>query len=303
MSNFGFISIKSQIGVEIRRYTLFREDCESFGNFYKKIELYHHLKEIPFVIFYRDSEDFLLPINNKENLAKAINSSKHIILHNVICNNNRPVSIRRRFLKIFIEKKGIFLDYYNGNLPSKCKKSQHFKGFSNLIMAPNDQGIKPSISMPEDFRQVSSIIDADILPATRRRVVLKRGGSDKPLGFYIRDGTYYRMNPQGNIEKNYGVFISRLVPGGLAESTNLLAENDEILEVNGIEVGKNKSLDQVRDMMVANSSNLIITTRPAKHNTNYNKMCNRSNFNGRGRLPSTQSNGELMEDSIKHYMS
>lgn len=58
-----------------------------------------------------------------------------------------------------------------------------------------------------------------------------------------------------------GIFISRLVPGGLAESTGLLAVNDEVLEVNGIEVA-GKSLDQVTDMMVANSSNLIITVKP-----------------------------------------
>lgn len=41
-----------------------------------------------------------------------------------------------------------------------------------------------------------------------------------------------------------GVFISRLVRGGLAESTGLLGVNDEILEVNGIDVA-GKSLDQV----------------------------------------------------------
>lgn len=48
------------------------------------------------------------------------------------------------------------------------------------------------------------------------------------------------------------------MPGGLAESTGLLAVNDEVIEVNGIEVA-GKTLDQVTDMMVANSSNLIIT--------------------------------------------
>jgi len=37
-----------------------------------------------------------------------------------------------------------------------------------------------------------------------------------------------------------------------------------VLEVNGIEVA-GKSLDQVTDMMVANSSNLIVTVRPANH--------------------------------------
>ena len=64
------------------------------------------------------------------------------------------------------------------------------------------------------------------------------------------------------MEKVPGVFISRLVPGGIAEGTGLVAINDEILEVNGIEVF-GKTLDQVTDMMIANSSNLIITIRPA----------------------------------------
>lgn len=73
-------------------------------------------------------------------------------------------------------------------------------------------------------------------------------GSDKPLGFYIKDGESYRVLPPsagGGIEKVPGVFISRLVPGGLAESTGLLAVNDEVLEVNGIEVA-GKTLDQVK---------------------------------------------------------
>lgn len=60
---------------------------------------------------------------------------------------------------------------------------------------------------------------------------------------YFRDGTSFRVTPNG-LEKHPGIFISRLVPGGLAESTGLLAVNDEVLEVNGIEV-VNKTLDQV----------------------------------------------------------
>ena len=43
---------------------------------------------------------------------------------------------------------------------------------------------------------------------------------------------------------NNHFLLCRLVPGGLAESTGLLAVNDEVLEVNGIEVA-GKSLDQV----------------------------------------------------------
>ncbi len=118
-----------------------------------------------------------------------------------------------------------------------------------------------AIGAPVDFRVVSSIVDADLLPDTVRRVKLLKHSSDRPLGFYIRDGTSVRVTPYG-LEKVPGIFISRLVPGGLAEGTGLLAVNDEILEVNGIEV-IGKSLDQVTDMMVANSQNLIITVKPA----------------------------------------
>lgn len=304
MLNFDTISIKSKIGVEFRRYALKREDVQSFDSFYKQIESYHQLSAIPFVIFYTDPEDFLLPINNDDNLAKAISSAKYIILNNnnnttstnynnKSSNNNNnnqnhnshlhhhhhqnsnnqhhhtqpnwpPSLIRRPFLKLFIEKKGTFIDYHNGS--GKYKKNQPFKGFSNLILPSNDQGLRPSIGMPEDFRQVSSIIDVDIVPETCRRVRIVKHGSDRPLGFYIRDGTYKRMNAQGQMELVTGIFISRLVPGGLAESTGLLAVNDEVLEVNGIQVTHGKTLDQVTDMMVANSSNLIITIRPGKLN-------------------------------------
>lgn len=299
MLNFSSLSIKSKFGVEFRRYALKREDAQSFDSFYKQIENYHHLSAIPFLIFYTDPEDFLLPINNDDNLAKAISTAKHITLYdhnfhhtNSTNNNNNnsskngldggtrnnihhrqphiqghPVILRRPFLKLFIEKKGIYLDYYNGNLSGKYKKNQPFKGISSLILPSHDQNHqRPSIGMPEDFRQVSSIIDVDIVPETCRRVRIVKHGSDRPLGFYIRDGTYKRMNAQGQMELVTGIFISRLVPGGLAESTGLLAVNDEVLEVNGIQVTHGKTLDQVTDMMVANSSNLIITIRPGKLN-------------------------------------
>lgn len=297
MLDFDAISIKSKIGVEFRRYSLSKDDVSSFETFHKKIESFHQLSAIPFVVFYTDPEDFLLPINNNENLAKAVSSAKHITLNNIrttnSCNNNnnnsnnnnissnesnnitsnsiinnqqQPKFIRRPYLKLFIEKKGIFLDYYNGNLGGKYRKNQTFKGFSNLLPSSHDQSLRPSISMPEDFRQVSSIIDVDIVPETCRRVRIVKHGSDRPLGFYIRDGTYKRMNDQGQMELVTGIFISRLVPGGLAESTGLLAVNDEVLEVNGIQVTQGKTLDQVTDMMVANSSNLIITIRPGKSN-------------------------------------
>lgn len=106
----------------------------------------------------------------------------------------------------------------------------------------DDSSYKHFITL-ERMQQVSQIIDVDIVPETCRRVRLLKHGSDKPLGFYIRDGTSVKVTANG-IEKQPGIFISRLVPGGLAESTGLLAVNDEVLEVNGIEV-HGKTLDQV----------------------------------------------------------
>merc|ERR1712141_975387 len=140
-------------------------------------------------------------------------------------------------------------------------------GLLNSMLHGTPKQGKPgiSISQPSEFRQVSQIIDVDVVPETCRRVRLLKHGSDKPLGFYIRDGTSVRVTPAG-LEKVPGIFISRLLAGGLAESTGLLAVNDEVLEVNGIEVA-GKSLDRVTDMMVANSSNLIVTVKPANQRT------------------------------------
>ena len=153
---------------------------------------------------------------------------------------------------------GESIDYLNN-----YGKKKNFLGniLPSSVSSSSSAKNRLAISAPEDFRQVSSIIDVDIVPDTCRRVRLVKHGSDKPLGFYIRDGSSFRITEHG-FEKVPGIFISRLVPGGLAESTGLLAVNDEVLEVNGIEVN-GKSLDQVTDMMVANSSNLIITIRPA----------------------------------------
>ena len=44
---------------------------------------------------------------------------------------------------------------------------------------------------------MSAIIDVDLVPETHRRVKLMKVGSDKPLGFYIRDGQSVRVTPQG----------------------------------------------------------------------------------------------------------
>jgi len=231
------------------------------------VETFHKLSTLPFSVYYVDPiQGDLLPINNDDNLAKAITCSKSL-LRLVIQRKGKQIY---RYLIVFFffcfsSHSFIFIfsktkidkhfedDYFSG------KKKNNF--LNNLIPSSSVNKIRPQIGLPQDFREVSSIIDVDVVPETCRRVKLVKHGSDKPLGFYIRDGTSVRVLPHG-LEKVPGVFISRLVPGGIAEGTGLVAINDEILEVNGIEVF-GKTLDQVTDMMIANSSNLIITIRPA----------------------------------------
>lgn len=222
----GLIEIKSKFDAEFRRFSVDRSKVTKFDDFSQIITKLHLLQNDPFVITYTDIHGDLLPINNDDNFGLALATAK-------------PV------LRILVQKKG---------------ESYEFNGYGAVKKRSGVGRPKLAISMPEDFRRVSAIIDVDIVPETHRRVKLMKNGSDKPLGFYIRDGTSVRVTAQG-LEKVPGIFISRLVPGGLAESTGLLAVNDEVLEVNGIEVC-GKTLDQVTDMMVANSSNLIITVKP-----------------------------------------
>ncbi|KAF7462485.1 Hypothetical predicted protein [Marmota monax] len=103
-----------------------------------------------------------------------------------------------------------------------------------------------------------------------------------------------RRQPTGHphgLEKVPGIFISRMVPGGLAESTGLLAANDEVLEVNGIEVA-GKTLDQVTDMMIANSHNLIVTVKPANQRNNVVRSSRTSGSSGQS-TDSTASHHSL----------
>nr|AVM85880.1 PAR6 [Oscarella lobularis] len=222
------VEVKSKFDSEYRRFSFNRERVATYDEFYQLIGTRHRILDaVDFTTSYTDPiHGDLLPINNDDNFKRALKTATPL-------------------LRVFLYRKSD-LTYLDSN-PSKTRRKS-----KNPL---------PSISNPQDFRRVSSIVDADELPDTVRRVKLLKQSSDKPLGFYIRDGTSVHVTPQG-LERVPGIFISRLVPGGLAESTGLLAVNDEILEVNGIEVA-GKTLDQVTDIMVANSQNLIITVKPA----------------------------------------
>ncbi|XP_059102054.1 partitioning defective 6 homolog gamma [Peromyscus eremicus] len=237
------VEVKSKFGAEFRRFSLDRHKPGKFEDFYQLVVHTHHISNTEVTIGYADVHGDLLPINNDDNFCKAVSSANPL-------------------LRVFIQKREE-ADHYSFGTGTLSRKKK-------VLVTLRDEGLRRrthlNISMPHDFRPVSSIIDVDILPETHRRVRLYRHGCEKPLGFYIRDGTSVRVTPHG-LEKVPGIFISRMVPGGLAESTGLLAVNDEVLEVNGIEVA-GKTLDQVTDMMIANSHNLIVTVKPANQRNN-----------------------------------
>lgn len=261
------VEVKSKFGAEFRRFSLDRSKPGKFDEFYGLLQHVHRIPNVEVLVGYADIHGDLLPINNDDNYHKAISTAIPL-------------------LRIFLQRKEE-ADYSAFGTDSLKRRKKNV--LATVLRADNNRKKPPLlISLPRDFRPVSSIIDVDILPETHRRVRLYKHGSEKPLGFYIRDGSSVRVTPQG-LEKVPGIFISRMVPGGLADGTGLLAVNDEVLEVNGIEVS-GKSLDQVTDMMIANSHNLIVTVKPANQRNN---VARHSRTSG--------SSGQSSDSSTSHY--
>ncbi|XP_044049304.1 partitioning defective 6 homolog alpha [Siniperca chuatsi] len=269
------VEVKSKFEAEYRRFALKRNGPGGFQEFYHLLQTIHHIPGVDVLLGYADIHGDLLPINNDDNFHKAVSSANPLLRIIITKKEDEPVvfatnSLQRR-------KKGLGLT----GLRTTGSGSTHSKNKPGLM-----------IGRPQNFRQISSIIDVDILPETHRRVRLHKHGTHKPLGFYIRDGVSVRVTPQG-VEKVPGVFISRLVRGGLAESTGLLGVNDEILEVNGIDVA-GKSLDQVTDMMVANSHNLIVTVKPANQRNNVVHRGSKTSVGNSGSVGSAGSTGSAL---------
>ncbi|XP_004843077.1 partitioning defective 6 homolog alpha isoform X2 [Heterocephalus glaber] len=238
------VEVKSKFDAEFRRFALPRASVSGFQEFSRLLRAVHQIQGLDVLLGYTDAHGDLLPLTNDDSLHRALASG--------------PSPLRLLVQKREADSRSLA---FASNSLQRRKKGLLLRPVAPLRTRP-----PLLIGLPQDFRQVSSVIDVDLLPETHRRVRLHKHGSDRPLGFYIRDGMSVRVAPQG-LERVPGIFISRLVRGGLAESTGLLAVSDEILEVNGIEVA-GKTLDQVTDMMVANSHNLIVTVKPANQRNN-----------------------------------
>ncbi|CAG0914556.1 unnamed protein product [Notodromas monacha] len=78
---------------------------------------------------------------------------------------------------------------------------------------------------------VTRITDNRLGPAATQEVVLSKEGG--PLGLSIIGGTDQSAVPYGGEDSEGGVFISNVVPGGVAAASGALRTGDRIQEVNG----------------------------------------------------------------------
>ncbi|KAK3547425.1 hypothetical protein QTP86_020879, partial [Hemibagrus guttatus] len=221
------VEVKSKFGAEFRRFSLDRSKPGRFDEFYGLLQHVHRIPNVELLVGYADIHGDLLPINNDDNYHKAITTATPL-------------------LRLFLQRKEE-ADYSTFGTNSLTRKKPPLAA---VLLRPDAGRKKPAvvISLPRDFRPVSSIIDVDVLPETHRRVRLYKYGQEKPLGFYIRDGSSVRVTPHG-LEKAPGIFISRLVPWWPCREHG-------------------PARGQRRDMMIANSHNLIITVKPANQRNN-----------------------------------
>lgn len=107
------------------------------------------------------------------------------------------------------------------------------------------------------IKNMSVLEDSSVMQTVE---IIKRPG--QTLGFYIREGN--------GVERQDGVFISRIQIGTVAESNGLLHVGDEILTVNSVQVSK-MSLDDVVILMSI-PKKLILTIR-TKRRCSKNASC------------------------------
>uniref|UniRef100_A0A8C4QIS3 PDZ domain-containing protein n=1 Tax=Eptatretus burgeri TaxID=7764 RepID=A0A8C4QIS3_EPTBU len=216
------------LGAEFRRFSLLRAAPGSVEELWALLRALHCLRDgTTLRLQYAAPGGELLPITNCHNYARALAAT-----------SSTSTAVGNPF-RLFLLTDGGFLRVLYNVLFCRC-----------LCKFP----VASLRGPPIDFHPLASVIDADVLPASLLRVRLYREGSSRPLGFYIVEGS--------GMGHDCGVFISRLLPSGLAACSGLLAVGDEVVEVNGVTVS-GRSLDQVTAMMVANGHNLVMTVRPA----------------------------------------
>lgn len=163
------------------------------------VERFYNLKDLEFLLSYIDPHDNdLLPINNDDNFTRALSTAKPLlrlivqrkgmlswIIDSCLCDEWIHCLIVMDFLVVV----GDSLEEITGYGTLRPRNI-----ISSILGQTPAKSKSLAISNPHDFRQVSAIIDVDVVPETCRRVKLLKHGSDKPLGFYIRYGNQFQFS-------------------------------------------------------------------------------------------------------------
>nr|CAD7204511.1 unnamed protein product [Timema douglasi] len=76
----GTVEVKSKFDAEFRRFSVTRDSTGKYEDFKELVERLHHLADVPFLISYTDPSDGdLLPINNDDNLGRAILNARPLL--------------------------------------------------------------------------------------------------------------------------------------------------------------------------------------------------------------------------------
>uniref|UniRef100_A0A0A9X8C7 Protein lap4 n=1 Tax=Lygus hesperus TaxID=30085 RepID=A0A0A9X8C7_LYGHE len=113
----------------------------------------------------------------------------------------------------------------------------------------------PSPPRPAPRRLASQTSTASESEPTMEEVTLVRDGS---LGFSIIGGTDHSCIPFGSNQP--GIFISHIVPGGIAETSGKLRMGDRILKVNGEDLTKVPHQEAVMALLKPTKNNEITLT-------------------------------------------
>ncbi|CAG9131622.1 unnamed protein product [Plutella xylostella] len=74
------VEVKTKFDAEFRRFSLSRSERLKYEEFRALIEKLHRLHDVAFLVSYTDPRDGdLLPINNDDNLARALMNAKPLL--------------------------------------------------------------------------------------------------------------------------------------------------------------------------------------------------------------------------------
>lgn len=121
--NGSILEVKSKFDAEFRRFSLDKSELSRYDEFCRLIERFHSISDVPFSLCYTDPiHGDLLPINNDENFARAVQSA-------------RPL------LRLLIQRKGDSREELNGFGGPGASRKKRFLGQYLLPAAYEQLGL------------------------------------------------------------------------------------------------------------------------------------------------------------------